>query len=187
MSSRQPRRFAPVFAWMMAIVLAFATTPGFGSSEKKESEEKPEKDKPSESAPQAEPTPAGTPKPQYSIGSELKGHYDLTTLLANERVAQYQYEIGDIRANIGRGNNWVIQLSIVLEFGNGSGIAESELDDIKLRQIIQTVLLDQSWQQLLTTGGKLRFSQQLISMFNGTLKTACVRQIYFSEICIARM
>lgn len=187
MSSRQRRRFAPVFAWLMTIVFAFATAPGFSSSEKKESEEKSDKVESSESAPEAEPTPAGTPKPQYSIGSELKGRYDLTTLLANERVSQFQYEIGDIRANIGRGNNRVIQLNIVLEFGNGSGVAESELADIKLRQIIQTVLLDQTWQQMLTTGGKLSFSQQLISMLNGTLKTAGVRQIYFSEICIARM
>lgn len=182
MSARPQRRFAPLLAWLLTLGLVLSTVPGFGSAEEHAGAKEQQAQ---EASPEV--TPAGTPKPQYPLGPDLRGRYDLTLLLANERVSQFRYEIGDIRANIGRGNNWAIQMSIVLEFGSGSGVAESEIDDIRLREIVRTVLLEQSWQQLLTTAGKLHFTQQLIAMFNGTFKTAGVRQIYFSEICIARI
>lgn len=190
MPTQQRRRIASVLAGILALAFVFAIATGFGAAEKTEDNKSPEtsgETKSPESAPAAQATPAGTPKPQFSIGPELKNRYDLTMLLSKERVAQFQYPINDIKSNIGRGGNWAIQMSIVLEFGAGTGVAESEIDDIKLREIIQQVLLDQSGQQLLTTGGKIRFTHQLISMINGILKTAGVRQIYFSEICIVRM
>ncbi|MCE5230867.1 flagellar basal body-associated FliL family protein [bacterium] len=178
MPHRHQRRFSPLAAWILAAMFAMATAPGFGSAEKNS-------EKGESAGKSAETEATATPRPQYRLGQALKGRYDISVLLSNERVSPFQYEINDVRSGVGRATNWAVQLSIALEFGAGTGVAECENEEAKLRDTIRTVLMDQSGQQLLTTAGKIRFKHQLISMFNATFQTARVRQVYFTEIHLA--
>lgn len=166
--SKDRKIFRLACASALAALLATATAPGFGSSK-------------AESKPEAAATPE--PRPHFELGPSLKGRYDLTVLLGNDRVDAFQFAVNDLRANIGR-SSWMGQISLVLEFGAGTGVAECEIDEIQIRETIRLILLDQQGQQLLTTAGKLKFKQELIAMINASLKSARVRQVYFTEFAI---
>lgn len=132
-----------------------------------------------------ESTPKKTERPRFPLGPSLRGRYDINVFLSNEKVIPYQFEINELRGSAGRRSNWVVQLSFALEFGSGSGVAECQGDEMKLRETIRAVLLDHHGRQLLTTAGKLRLKQDIIGIVNASLKSARVRQIYFTEFAVA--
>lgn len=167
--SKDRKIFRLACASALAALLATATAPGFGNSS-------------AESKAEAAATPE--PKPHFELGPSLKGRYDLTVFLGNDRVDAFQFAVNDLRANIGRRSNWMGQISLVLEFGAGTGVAECEIDEIRVREAIRLILLDQQGQQLLTTAGKLKLKRELISMINASLESARVRQVYFTEFAI---
>jgi hypothetical protein len=124
----------------------------------------------------------GPEKPNYAeipLGPELEG-FDLSVLRALHRVEDFRYELGDLRGVTlppSRG----IALSVVVEFGTQSGLAEISRKDSFVRTVIGESVGHFSAQELLTPAGKMRLKDSIVEELNSRLATAQVRRIYFTD------
>ena len=86
--------------------------------------------------------------------------------------------------NVGREQPWRLRLTLAVEFGAPTGVAEAIERHERLAKQIQFVLKPLNPVSLLTVSGKLRLKNELVGALNQRLTTAQVRRIYFCEFIL---
>jgi len=127
-----------------------------------------------------------SPTPTPVLDKPLNGYYDLKVLRASARTGRYQYALKDIQQTTHQGPVWEIMMSCSIEFGSPSGPAEMAEDELGIREEMQQILGGCVPSELLLAAGKLRLKEDLIAALNRRLKTAAVRQLYWTDFRMVR-
>jgi flagellar basal body-associated protein FliL len=166
-------------ALVLAVLCAVPVTGASGEGEPAPGEP------PAEQGAHGEPAPAGEeaapPPPVYALDPPLKGRFDTKTLLYRHRVTAYRYELKDVEQAIGERRNRKVVLSLAVEFGGESGMAEIQANQARTIDDLGKVLSRFTPKELLTPEGKRRMKEAMVAVLNRRLGTARVRQIYLTD------
>ncbi len=168
MSARPQRRFAPLLAWLLTLGLVLSTVRASAA---------PRNNRPRKRPPRSR--PPARPSRSTPLG-RTSGRYDLTLLLANERLA-----IPLRNRRYPRQHRPRQQLAIQMVSSWNSARARASPKARSTTSAARNRPHGAAGAVLAAASHHRRqtpLHQQLIAMFNGTFKTAGVRQIYFSEI-----
>jgi hypothetical protein len=127
-----------------------------------------------------------SPTPAPVLDKPLDGYYDIKVLRASSRTSHYHYELKDVLQTIDKGCAWKIMISCSIEFGSPSGPAELAGEELAIREQIQQILDGCQPSELMLGAGKRRLKEDLIAALNRRLKTAAVRQLYWTDFRIVR-
>lgn len=120
---------------------------------------------------------------RYKLGPELEG-FDLSVLRSTVRLEPHRYEMGELVATSSMPHPKHLRFQCVLEFGNESGLAEVERSHDIYKAMIMDSIGRMTDEELKTTAGKLELKETIIRECNRRLKTARLRQIYFTYFTI---
>lgn len=120
------------------------------------------------------------------LGPPLIG-FDLTVLRSGKRVENYRFEFENLGGATMSDKQRFVRLSIALEFGAETGLAETARKKEFLSTLFSEAIGEFTTSELLTVAGKLRLKHSLIALANSQLTTAQVRQIYFTDFRILVM
>jgi hypothetical protein len=125
-------------------------------------------------------------KPAYRMGPPLDGRLDLGTLRNLRRVAAYRLALPPLVTDVlyRRNKTASIRVTIVLEFGSESGMAEAQNAMKEIAGEQMAILGGFDLLRLTKIDGKLELKEALIRALNRQLRTAQARQIYFTEFSI---
>jgi flagellar basal body-associated protein FliL len=146
-------------------------------------------DAPPAAAPPAGPpskVDAGAEEPCYRLDHPLNGYFDMSTLRTGSRVAAYRYALPDIQTTLPLGPNRSVhvRLSLALEFGDETGIAEVQRGKVAISNEFQSVLERFDPRLLLQTAGKLELKDALVRALNRRLRTAQLREVYLTNFVL---
>jgi hypothetical protein len=128
--------------------------------------------------------PAATPVPTPRVGPPLNGYFDLSVLRSGSRVAQFRLKLEPLIVQLNGPQRAEIHATV--EFGIESGVAELGQDLAPVMEELRGVTTRYTMAEMLTTAGKLRLKDEMAEVINRHLKTAQVRQIYFTNFRVAR-
>jgi flagellar basal body-associated protein FliL len=130
--------------------------------------------------------PAAAAAPPFRLGRPLNGFFDMTTLRAGARVSPFRVTLPQVQTSLAsRGGADVrVRMTVVVEFGNASGAAELQLAGNEFISECQSVAHEFDPRRLLAVDGKLTLKLALAEAIDRRLRTAQVRQIYFTEFTV---
>jgi flagellar basal body-associated protein FliL len=126
-------------------------------------------------------------EPVYRMGRALNGRFDVSTLRTGTRIDEFRYRLPELRANLPITQRRIafVRISLVLEFGQETGMAEIQRSEKEILDEIQNRLANCRPRRLLLVEGKLQLKKELITTLNRRLRTAQIRQIYVTDFVIA--
>jgi hypothetical protein len=116
----------------------------------------------------------------------LNGFFDLNTLRATDRIAQYRYDLKDIVQTYNQDTPWQVKFSCAIEFGAESGMVEIARKETAVREEIQRILERMQPTELLQAFGKQRLKEEIISAVSRQLVTVRARQVYLTDFLIVK-
>ena len=122
--------------------------------------------------------PAGA---QFKLDPPLNGFYDIKVLRSGARVKPFRVEVKNVTEFLGADSDWQALVNLTLEFGGGSGVAEVNANAEQVQADAQRVIQSFEGPELMTPEGKYRLKEMLIDTLNRRLRTAQVRQVYFTD------
>jgi hypothetical protein len=129
-------------------------------------------------------TGSGEAAAEIQAGPPLAGYFDLSVLRASFRVNPMRQALDPMQVQLD--GAWRAEIRCTVEFGSPSGLAELG----RIRTAVMEDLIGAAAQfkaaQLLTPAGKLSLKDEMVRAMDRRLKTARVRQIYYTDFRIAQ-
>lgn len=124
-------------------------------------------------------------KKEYALGAPIEG-FDINVLRSGRRLGELRYTMDGVMGTAIAEEPWIVHLSLSVEFGRESGMAEAEKKDAILRTNLGELLGQHKTQELMTIPGKMKLREEIIALLNKQLETARVRQVYFTDFRLLR-
>lgn len=126
----------------------------------------------------------------FQLGPDLDGYFDIAVLNPPENYREYRYAFPSIMQELrheqeGFRSRPGLIVNLTIEFGRESGMAEIDNKQAEVQERIQLTIGRFTASQLATTAGKRMLKEDIMLAINSVLKTAQVRQVYYTMFNLA--
>lgn len=122
--------------------------------------------------------------PTYALGEPLGELFDRSVLRSTRRVKELRYPIEGIEATFGNRRTRTVMLSLCIEFGSETGMAEIQEREAEFREVIGRAIKNFKVSDLVRSEVKYRMKETVAHQLNIRLKTAKIRQVYLTDFRI---